>query len=301
MPKQKEIDNLENPRLKAIIDEDGQAGKADDKAKAEAEAIAKAKAEAADALKDGKPLETTTDNEDDTDDEFDAQKSHTETKGALDQLQKNYDELRSKATRDWQSAAEQKKQYEQLQNSMEQMVDKFNVMSRDNVDPEQFMEDLRSQGPKALDEYIKSHVDPIKKSNDKAVEDRKRTENIRDYEIQFLRRSVDTEKYPGFAALENKMNEAASKSDCPINLQGDIGGVLDGLYKLTKDSSSDNAVKKAKAIGAEEERKKLAKEAKTAVAGSGRSQSSSEVTDLYSMDLAKLRAMLPKNENRDYD
>lgn len=301
MPTPKEVDNLDDPRLKAIINEDGQAGKADDEAKAEAEAKAKAEAEAADALKNGDPFKQTTNTDGNTDDEFDAQKSHTETKAALDKIQKSYDELRSKATRDWQSAAEQKKQYEQLQNSMEQMVDKFNAMGRDNVDPEQFMEDLRSQGPKALDEYIKSHVDPIKKSNEKAIEDKKRTENIRDYEIQFLRRSVDTEKYPGFAGLEDKMNEEASKPDCPINLQGPIGGVLDGLYKLVKDSSSDNAVKKAKAQGAEEERKRLAKEAKTAVAGSGRSQSSSQVPDLFNMPLEKLRALLPKNENRDYD
>lgn len=297
----KEVDNLEDPRLKAIQNEFGQDGKADDEAKAEAEAKAKEDAEAADALEAKKALETDATNKGDEGEEFDAQKSIQKLEDELSQSNKNYDELRRKATQDWQSAAEQKRQYEQMQKSMESMVDKLNSLNREKVDPEQFMEDLKSQGPKALDNYIKSYVDPLKEKNEKATEARKKADNIRNYEIQFLRRSVNTEKYPGFANMEDKMNELAAKPDCPVNLQGDIGEVLDALYKLSKDSSSDNAVKKALDKGAEQERKRLAKEAKTGVAGSGRSRSSSEVPDLYNMPLEKLRAMLPKNENRDYD
>jgi len=287
-----EVDKQEVPdELKKIQEELGQDEKPDVKADEKAD----------DALSTTEESETTANEDSSTSEEFDAQTSLQQIQAELEQTKKNYDELRSKATRDWQTASEQKRQFEQLQSSMESIVERLNNQAVEQVDPEQFMEDLRSQGPKALDKYLNPRFEALKESSEKTKTDKEKQDWIRDYETQFLRRAVNQNKYPGFAELEDKMNEIAGSQNCPVNLNQDVGVVLDSLYKLAKESSSENAVKKALNKGAEDERKRLAKEAKTAVAGSGAKKSSSAVPDLYNMPLEKLRDMLPKSEHRDYD
>ena len=88
-----EVDNQELPdALKDIQKELGQDGKADVKANEESKAD--------DALDAEKAPETTTDKDADAVVEFDAQKSIQGLQDELSQTKKNYDELRSKSTRD---------------------------------------------------------------------------------------------------------------------------------------------------------------------------------------------------------
>lgn len=291
-----EVDKQEVPSLEDIQKElAGQDEKPDVKAEDEQSS------EADDALNTENESKTTANEDPGISEEFDAKTSLQAIQSELEQTKKNYDELRSKSTRDWQAAAEQKRQFEQLQTSVEQLVERLNDQAIEHVDPEQFMEDLRSQGPKALDKYINPKIDALKQKSDKVSKDKEQQEWIRDYETQFLRRAVNQVKYPGFAELEDKMNEIAGSPNCPVNLNQEVGVVLDSLYKLAKESSSENAVKKARDKGAEEERKRLAKESKTTIAGSGAKKSSSAAPDLYNLPLEELRKMLPKNPDRDYD
>ena len=298
---QPEIDKLKFPTA------GGQEGKPDDKAAAEIEAEAKAKADAdalaaADAaLKVDNDHQGTASKDGQEGDEFNAETSHQKLEKDFEQMKKNYDELRSKSTRDWQSSAERNRQFEAMQASMSQIVDKFNDLSTEKEDPEQFMENLKSQGPKYLDKYIDRRTESIKTAQETDKQDRDKETSILRYENAFMRLSRDKENFPGFEELESKMNALASDPNCPINLTQPIPVVLKALYKHVATSSTDENVRKAENVGAEKERLRLAKEANTAVVGSGRSKSSTPAVDFHKIPLDKLRQMLPKSDLRDYD
>lgn len=305
MPTQAEIDKLKFP-LKLTEEEEAAAAEAAKKKLEEQERKPDGgegdnKPNPNDALNpDGSPKVTANDGNEDGG-EFNAQTKIQELQKQLEQNQKNYDELRSKSTKDWQSSAERDRQFEALQASMGKLVEKFNQSAIEKEDPEQFMENLKTQGPKYLDKYITRHTDALKAKHEEDKQEGAKETSVLRYENAFMKISRDTKQYPGFEGLESKMNEIAASPDCPVNLQQPIPIVLKALYKLASTSSTDENLRKAKNLGAEQERIRLAKEAQTSVVGSGKSKSNSAVPNLYTMPLDKLRDSLPKSDLRDYD
>ena len=99
-------------------------------------------------------------------------------------------------------------------------------------------------------------------------------EKLMAYEIKdALRdRRGDSELYPNFRQLEPVMKEIADSANCPIDINNQpIEVVLDALYKLAREQNSSAAVSQAKELGRKEAEVSLAKEAKSAVAGGGKS------------------------------
>lgn len=239
------------------------------------------------------PSESPADKDEPKSEELTTQQRLDELKSQFDQQQKNYEELRSKATRDWQAKAELEKQHEELQGSFEKAIQKVNEVADANYDPEQWMEDLKSQGPKKIDERIEQRLAEKEAQRNKATKEAKAITDALEFEVQFLRRMVDQESYPGFAALENKMDAIASQPDCPVNKSAPISTVLDSLYKLAVESSSGDAVKEAIETGKKEAEKQIAKEANTSLADGGKGTVGAPI-NLWKVPLEKLREHLPK-------
>lgn len=250
---------------------------------------------ATDASDDADPLKATNKGKEPAEPEKDAQQRLDELQSQYDQVQKSYDELRSKSTRDWQAAAELKKSHEDLENSFKKAVEKVGKLADASFDPEQFAEKFKTQGPKALDEYFDDKLAIGNSQRNKEVSELKNNNASLTYEVEFLRRAHDSKKYPGFIELEDKMNEIASAEDSPVNKNAPIGKVLDSLYKLATESSSGEAVKKALETGKNKAEEQLAKESKTTLAAGGKGTVGAPV-DLWKIPLDKLKEKLPKAE-----
>lgn len=286
-PNNLEVDKISDADIEAAIhgkDEDG-----------EKEPTKKGAPESA-SNDDTDPLKKSADNSDDQKSiESNEQQDYEKLKAELEQKTKSYDELRKKSTQDWQQAAEMKTRHEELENSLKTAINKLNETAKQKVDPAQFMEDLQTKGPAALDEYlgIEEKIKASTKEHRETITEMKKTVATQKYELEFMKRSNDSEHYPDFAKLEDKMVEIASDPHCPVNKTAPIEQQLDAYYRLAVDSSSGKAVKQAHEQGKRDAEKQLAKEAKTNIAGSGKGTGGTSV-DLYKVPLEQLEKLLPK-------
>ena len=242
------------------------------------------------------PLKDPTDNSDGKKPlESNEQQDYDALKTELEQKTKSYDELRKKSTQDWQAAAELKKTHDEMQESLELAINKLNETAIKKVDPAQFMEDLQTKGPAALDEHldIKGKIDAARKEDRDSIMALKKTAASQNYELAFMKRVYDTKNYPDFAELEDKMTEIAADPHCPVDKHAPVEQQLDSYYRLAVDSSSGEAVKKAREEGKLDAEKQLAKEAATNIGGSGKGTGGTPV-DLHSIPLDRLEKLLPK-------
>ena len=157
------------------------------------------------------------------------------------------------------------------------------------------MEDLQTKGPAALEEHlgIDARIKDATKEYQESIAEMKKANATQKYELEFMKRSTDSEHYPDFAKLEDKMVEIAKDPHCAVDKTAPIEQQLDAYYRLAVDSSSGKAVKEAHAQGKRDAEKQLAKEAKTNIAGSGKGTGGNPV-DLYNVPLEQLEKLLPK-------
>ncbi len=218
---------------------------------------------------------------------------------SLDALQDKYNtldksnaELRKTWTQDRQNFSEIRKQNETLNETVKNMISELGKMSRKAIDPTQFMEKLKTQGPSVLDEYIGSTLKAERADNDKKVVEMKDQLKVMEFKFEYQTRALNSKDYPDFRVLEDKMNEIANAPNCPVDRNAPMGDRLDALYKLAVDSSSGEAVKLAREQGKKAGETQLAKEANSSVAGSGKSNAGGPVIDPHTYPLDKLRAVI---------
>ena len=91
-------------------------------------------------------------------------------------------------------------------------------------------------------------------------------------EAQFLKEQMrhDDVNFPGFKELEPIMGDLLDDPALPIRDDAPIAEQMQALYKLAKSRSADDAINKARAQGAADKEKELAKEANTTIAGGGK-------------------------------
>jgi hypothetical protein len=228
----------------------------------------------------------TTDNTDPAVDVFDAQKNYDAMVSKYDALNKSYSEIRKEFTRRTQHESE-------LQKKMDSLFKMMSDATETPIDPEQFIRDLQSQGPKALEPHFKKWVEPIQTEYSKAIEERDSKILKLETMSELERRRRDSESYPDFSKLESVMQEIVDSDDCPVNWNLGVGECYDLLYKLAKDRSAEEAVKIAREEGKKDAEKRLAKEANTAVAGGGKSPGATEPNwDELRNDPKKLREVV---------
>lgn len=195
---------------------------------------------------------------------FDAQQTYEALKGQYETLGKSYSELRKEFTRRSQTESEMRKK-------LDMMFDTLSKATETPINPDAFMRELQTQGPKALETYFQKWAEPIKSGYMTELQKRDAADlqSRTDYEIRLRR--LDKERYPDFEKLEPLMNELAESDNSPINWNRPINECLDTLYTLVRERYSEKAVQEAVKLGAKSAEERLAKESRSTVAGSGKS------------------------------
>jgi hypothetical protein len=216
---------------------------------------------------------------------FDAQKTYDGLRGEFDKVSRSYSELRKEFSRRTAHESE-------LQKKIDSLAEMLSKATETPIDPEQFIRDLQTQGPKALEPHFQKWVTPIRSEYDKQLAER--DAKLLNYETNFelMKRRNDAQSFPDFAKLEPLMNELANDENCPVNWNVGIPECLDTLYKLARDRSADKAIQEAVKFGEKKAEEKLVKESRTTVTGGGKSAGSA-VPDLDKVtDINKLREIV---------
>lgn len=208
----------------------------------------------------------------------------TDWKSQFEKIDKNYSELRREFTRRTQHDSD-------LQKKFDNLVEMFSKATEKPINPEQFIRDLQTQGPKALEPHFQSWLKPIKETYDKQLSDKDNAifELSRDIELE--RRAHDVTNYPDFNKLRPIMTQIAEDENCPVNFAQAPGAILDALYKLARDRSAEQAVILAKEQGKKEAELQLAKESNSTIAKGGKSGGSA-IPDWSKMSAEKMREVV---------
>jgi hypothetical protein len=210
--------------------------------------------------------------------EFNVQQSYEELQSKFDNLNKSYGEIRKSFTqRSQESAALQKK--------LDEVYDTLRKATETPIDPAQFIRDLQTQGPKALQPHFQKWLEPIKVDYEGRLSEANSKNLALETEVNLMRRRSDATNYPDFIKLEPVMKELSDDPNCPVNWNMSIADCIDTLYKLAKDRSAEQAVEEARKLGKDSADSKLAREAKAGTAGGGKSVSTStpdlnKITDI---------------------
>lgn len=212
-------------------------------------------------------------------------------------VQKSYEELRKQFTRVTQDYSRDRKTWNQtlselksVKESQSKLAELLSRATEVPVDPAQFMQDLQTQGPKALEGYLKKHVEAATKQIQESYVEQANKALALEIRLEKMSRRMDVTNYPDWDKLEPVMNEIADPDNndpTPIDWNQPIGLVYDALYKLARSRSSEDAVRAAEQFGKAQAEKQLGKEAATAVPGGGKG--GSVTTDPRSMTAPQLR------------
>jgi hypothetical protein len=209
------------------------------------------------------------------------------------QTDTNYKELQRKFTEVTQDRAGMKKDFQALQDAMGQLQSSVASMSKKPLpSPEQFVQDIQTNGIKAIQPFLEEQINPIRDSHQKELATR--DEKIMNLEVNMecmLRRS-DGMKYPDFTKLEPEIQRMAADPSCPVDFSKPTGEVIDTLYNLVRSKHSSDALLAAEQVGKQKAEEGLAKESKTTVAGGGKT-GASVTPDLNKVkDLTKMREIV---------
>lgn len=215
---------------------------------------------------------------------FDAQKDFEALRTEFDKTSKSYKELRRESTRWSQERAE-------LQKQLDSLGELLTKATETPVDPVQFLRDLQTQGPKALEPHFQKWSKPMVEKYEKAIAERDSSlfQIQRDFALE--RRRNDGTNYPDFKKLEDTMREIAEDEKCPVDFNQHPDAIYDALYKLARDRNAEQAVKLAKEQGKKEKELELAKEANASIASGGKS-GGSQIPNFDKMSAEKMREVV---------
>lgn len=221
---------------------------------------------------------------------------NTETTGQPEvDYRKSYDELRPQFTRTTQELSRLKQQHglstrelAELKKGYEQLAAQLETVTNQPVSPDEFLKNLQTQGPKALDSYFDKRFKNIKSEYEKAYASERERSLALEAGFEKMKRSLDKTNYPDFDKLEATMQEVLDAENCPIDTNKlSIGEIYDALYKLARSKHSEEAIKAAEEMGRKSAEAALVKESVTTVTGGGKAGSTTNPAEIN--DLSKLR------------
>jgi hypothetical protein len=218
-------------------------------------------------------------------------KSSAPGKVSLD-IEKSYSELRREFTQRTQAHAQERKAWETHLQATTERLQQLETMLKSATatpyDPDKFMDELRTHGPKSLEGWLKESLATSLKGHDERFHSYE--DKLTDMELKWeiLRRRLDPEKYPDFSTMEAELIAAAQDEATPIDFKQPIPKVIDSLYNLVKLRHSQDALKAAEQHGRQKTEEQLAAEAASAVAGGGTSTSPA-TPDYSKMSPEKMR------------
>jgi hypothetical protein len=216
---------------------------------------------------------------------FDPRTSYDSLVKELQSVNKNYGNLRSEFTRRTQYEAQLKQQIDTLHKA-------FAEATKQEVSPEEFMKSLQTQGIKAFDPLRDQWTKELKTEHEKALEARDHQITGLQTNFEIMRRELNVAEYPDFAKLKSVMNEIASSENCPVDWNQDVGVIYDTLYKLARDLKAEESVKQAHELGRKAADAQSAKEAGSAVAAGGKTNTAG--LDTRQMSAAQLKQHFAK-------
>lgn len=216
---------------------------------------------------------------------FDPRTSYDALVKQLESVNKNYGSLRSEYTRRTQYEAQLKSQIDSLHKA-------FAQATKQEVSPEEFMKSLQTQGVKAFDPLREEWQKEWKSEHEKELEARDQKITGLETNFEIMRRELDVTNFPDFAKLKPVMNDIASAENCPVDWNQPVGVIYDTLYKLARDLKAEESVKQAHELGRKSADAQAAKEASTAVAAGGKTNTTG--LDTRKMSAAQLKQHFAK-------
>lgn len=209
--------------------------------------------------------------------EQDWSKKAQDLQSTIDKQTKSYNDLRSKLVTQGAERNQFATQLKSLNDQIKQLGESLAKATQQPYDPDQFMEELRTQGPKAIEKHLKSSLEKQAQEHSSQVQELRNQMRKSDVQFQVKERRTDSKSFPDFEKLEATMADILEqlRKDHVAGLiadpdQVEPGELVDFLYNQAKSQHSEDAIKVAQSVGAEKERAKLAEEARTAVAGGGK-------------------------------
>lgn len=198
---------------------------------------------------------------------FDPRTSYDSLVKELQNVNKSYGSLRSEFTRRTQYEAQLKQEVESLRKI-------FAEATKQEISPEEFKKSLETQGIKAFDPLRQEWTKELKDGYEKELSSRDQAFAALQTDFEVMRRELDVTNYPDFAKLKETMNEIAGQENCPVDFNQPVGVIYDTLYKLARNLKAEDSIKQAREIGRKESDAQAAKEASTAVAAGGKTNTS---------------------------
>ena len=208
----------------------------------------------------------------------DWQKRYLETQDLYAKQLKHFNELRGKLVTQGTEKNQFAEELKSMKTQMTQIAEALAKVTATPYDPDQFMEELRTQGPKAIESHLKGTIEKQAQAYEakiQAINGQMRKMNTA-FTVKECR--ADSKNYPDFAKMETTMADVMTelRENFKAGLIGDPDQVepeelVGYLYNEAKLRHSQDAIKAAEAHGAAKATAELAKEASTAVAGGGRS------------------------------
>ena len=221
---------------------------------------------------------------------------YTALKELYEKQQKSYNELRGKLVTQGTERNQFSSKVDQLTAQVKQLGEALAKATQQPYDPDAFMEELRTQGPKAIENHIKGTLDKQAQQYQGQVQELQTKMRHMDVAFQVKERRVDSKNYPDFTAMEETMAKVMEqlRDDYKAGLIGDPDGVepgelVDFLYNQAKLQHSQDAIKAAEAHGAAKAKAELVNEANTAVASGGKNAGTSVINPNEIKDMAALR------------
>lgn len=187
-------------------------------------------------------------------------------------LDKANKELRVLMQRQGKEKNEANSRFDSLEKTLKQLSEGMApLLHKETYDPNQFMEDLRSQGPQFVLDLVKKQREAILADTDAKVNGLSATVTQLQTERAVERRQADKDSYPDFKELEQDMVKTYESNRALFDSQYEnLEDKIDALYNAAKLQRSPDALKQAEALGRKKSEEELAREAHAAGAGGGK-------------------------------
>lgn len=193
------------------------------------------------------------------------------------------------------------KKMESMEQQLKTLAEAFTNATKAPYDPDQFMGNLKTQGPKFLEETLKGVFDAREAKILEQLNETRVLARSMQVEREFEKRVADATNYPDFKKLEPTMTEIykaaveafdnGSTNVDPRNM--DPKELFDQLFNLARYQHTNEALKQAEAHGKAKAEAELANESMTTVATGGK-QTAPRAIDTSSMSVEQLREILVK-------
>ncbi|MGD9724885.1 MAG: hypothetical protein AB7V39_00555 [Nitrospiraceae bacterium] len=191
------------------------------------------------------------------------------------------------------------KKMESMESQLKQLAEAFTKATEAPYDPDQFMGNLRTQGPKFLEQALKNTFEAREAKILEQLNETRVLARSMQVEREFEKRVADPKNYPDFKKLEptmteiyNKALEAFDNGSSPTDPRAmDPRELFDQLFNLARYQHTDQALKEAEAHGKAKAEAELANESMTTVAAGGKG-ASKPVFDPNTLSVEKHREWL---------